>query len=46
MARRKLENLGFAKREGGRIVPTESPSEAPEPVERLIADVIRIAGGK
>jgi hypothetical protein len=46
MARRNLENLGFAKRDNGRIVPAEPPSEAPEPVERLIADVLRIAGGK
>jgi hypothetical protein len=46
MARRDLKDLGFAKREGGRIVPVEAPNEAPEPVERLMADIVRIAGGK
>ncbi|MEJ7729848.1 MAG: hypothetical protein WKG00_11570 [Polyangiaceae bacterium] len=46
MARRDLRDLGFAKRESGRIVPTDAPNDAPEPVERLVADVLRIAGGK
>jgi hypothetical protein len=46
MARRDLKDLTLAKRERGRIRPTEAPKEAPEPVDQLMADVVRIAGGK
>lgn len=46
MASRDLKNLGFARRENGKIVPADAPNEAPEPVGKLIADVLRIAGGK
>ena len=46
MARRDLRDLGFAKKDNGRIVPTDPPNEGPEPVDQLMADVARIAGGK
>lgn len=46
MARRDLKDLSLAKRERGRIRPAEPPKELPEPVDQLMADVIRIAGGK
>lgn len=46
MARRDLKDLTFVKREGGRIRHVEPAKEVPVPVDQLMADVVRIAGGK
>jgi hypothetical protein len=45
-AARDLRGMTLVRREGDRIEPVAAPVEAPEPVERLMADVVRIAGGE
>ncbi|WP_437730526.1 hypothetical protein [Sorangium sp. So ce1335] len=46
MARRSLEGLQLVRRSGGALVPVHAPGDEIEPVERLMTDVVRIAGGK
>jgi hypothetical protein len=46
MARRDLSGLSLVTRARGRIAPVERPAEPPESVDHLMADVVRIAGGK
>lgn len=45
MARRELEGATLMRREGDQLQPA-APAEEPEPVEKLMTDVVRIAGGK
>ncbi|WP_437284686.1 hypothetical protein [Sorangium sp. So ce406] len=46
MARRSLEGLQLVRRSGGALVPVHGPADEIEPVESLMTDVVRIAGGK
>ncbi|WP_437307103.1 hypothetical protein [Sorangium sp. So ce388] len=46
LARRSLEGLELVRRSGGALVPIQVPAEEIEPVESLMTDVVRIAGGK
>ncbi|KYF64081.1 hypothetical protein BE11_49450 [Sorangium cellulosum] len=46
MARRSLEGLQLVRRNGGALVPVHAPGDDVEPVESLMTDVVRIAGGK
>ncbi|MCC6552832.1 MAG: hypothetical protein IT372_07390 [Polyangiaceae bacterium] len=43
-AARDLRGMVFVRREGDRLVPAPAPAEAPEPIEHLMTDVVRIAG--
>lgn len=45
IARRNLEDLSFAKYEGGKAKPIV-PIETPESVESIMTDVVRFSGGK
>jgi hypothetical protein len=44
LARRDLGGLTLMRREAGKLAPVEL-AETPEPVESLMTDVVRIAGG-
>ena len=46
MARRSLEGLRLVRRSGGALVPIHAPADETVPVESLMTDVVRIAGGK
>ncbi|WP_437743821.1 hypothetical protein WME73_01650 [Sorangium sp. So ce302] len=46
MARRILDGLHLVRRTGAALVPVEVPVEEVEPIESLMTDVVRIAGGK
>ncbi|WP_437590448.1 hypothetical protein [Sorangium sp. So ce1000] len=46
MARRTLEGLNLVRRSGSALVPIHAPVEEVEPIESLMTDVVRIAGGK
>ncbi|WP_437279259.1 hypothetical protein WME90_01505 [Sorangium sp. So ce375] len=46
MARRSLEGLHLVRRTGAALVPVQAPAEDVEPIESLMTDVVRIAGGK
>ncbi|MGK4006520.1 hypothetical protein WMF31_28125 [Sorangium sp. So ce1036] len=46
LARRSLEGLNLVRRSGRALVPVKAPAEEVEPVESLMTDVVRIAGGK
>ncbi|WP_437622955.1 hypothetical protein [Sorangium sp. So ce1151] len=46
LARRSLEGLQLVRRSGGALMPVPVPAEEIEPVESLMTDVVRIAGGK
>ncbi|WP_437654723.1 hypothetical protein [Sorangium sp. So ce1182] len=46
LARRSLEGLQLVRRSGGALVPVPVPADEIEPVESLMTDVVRIAGGK
>jgi hypothetical protein len=45
MARRELDGASLMRNEGGKVKPIEHV-EVPEPVESLMTDVVRLAGGK
>ncbi|UQA55731.1 hypothetical protein [Polyangium aurulentum] len=45
MARRELSGATLMRREGDKLEPTPV-AEEPEPVEKLMTDIVRIAGGK
>lgn len=45
LARRDLKDATFLRRKEGKLVHVE-PQEAAEPIDSLVADVVRIAGGK
>jgi hypothetical protein len=44
VARRDLGGLTLVRREAGKLTPAEV-AESPEPVESLMTDIVRIAGG-
>jgi hypothetical protein len=44
--RRDVDGLSLMTRKSGRLVPTHPAPEAPEAIEHLMTDVVRIAGGK
>ncbi|WP_437631191.1 hypothetical protein [Sorangium sp. So ce854] len=46
LARRSLDGLRLVRRSGGALVPIHVPADELEPVESLMTDVVRIAGGK
>lgn len=46
LARRNLEGLSLVRRSGRALVPIKALVEEAEPVESLMTDVVRIAGGK
>ena len=46
IASRDLRDLSLVKRQGGKIRHVDQPKERPLPVDRLMSDVVRIAGGK
>jgi hypothetical protein len=46
LARRRFEGLSLVRRSGGALVRVEAPPEEIEPIESLMTDVVRIAGGK
>jgi hypothetical protein len=46
LARRSLDGLNLVKRSSGRLVALSAVQEDAEPVEALMTDVVRIAGGK
>lgn len=46
LARRTFEGLHLVRRSGGVLVPIKPPAEEVEPIESLMTDVVRIAGGK
>lgn len=45
LARRDLSDATFLRRKEGKLVHVD-PTEAPEPLDRLMADVARLAGSK
>jgi hypothetical protein len=45
MARREIDGATLMRREGDKLLPA-ALAEDPEPVEKLMTDVVRIAGGK
>ncbi len=45
IAKRDLEGATFMRYDGKKAVPV-APSESPEPVEALMTDIVRLAGGK
>lgn len=46
LARRSLKGLHLVRRTGSTLQPVTPPAEEVEPVESLMTDVVRLAGGK
>ena len=46
LASRDLRDLALVKRQGGKIRHVDAPKDRPLPVNQLMSDVVRIAGGK